>query len=108
MRTDRRAWPQYISRRLLITRNVSLITLLPSCTPSLLLTADTIMHSLSSSEIINLLERPQSRPTEPLLLIYSFQLRSAFRATTTPSQPRALDTVACVVHAQTAAYKAPI
>ena len=57
---------------------------------------------------------PQSRRTDPLLLIYSFQFRSAFRSTTTPSQPRALDTVACVDQAQTtpshepAANKAPI
>jgi len=34
------------------------------------------------------LERPQSRLTDPLLLIYSFQFRSAFRATTTLSQPQ--------------------
>ena len=33
-------------------------------------------------------EGPQSRRTEPLLLIYSFQFRSDFRATTTPSQPQ--------------------
>jgi len=53
------------------------------------------------------LQRRQSRHTDPLLLIYSFQFRSAFHATTTPSQPRALDTVACVDHAQPAADKAP-
>jgi len=47
------------------------------------------------------LERPLSRRTDPLLLIYSFQFRSAFRAATTPSQPRPLDTVACVDYAQT-------
>jgi len=34
------------------------------------------------------LERPELRRTDPLLLIYSFQFRSAFRATTTPSQPQ--------------------
>ena len=39
--------------------------------------------------------------TDPLLLIYSFQFRSAFRATTTSSQPRPLDTVACADHAET-------
>ena len=57
----------------------------------------------------------QSRRTDPLLLIYSFQCGSAFRATTTPSQPRALDTVACVDHTHTTPsqpqirrpYKAP-
>ena len=47
-------------------------------------------------------ERPQSRRTDPLLLIYSFQFRSAFHAMTTPSQPCAIDTVACVEHAQLA------
>jgi len=34
------------------------------------------------------LERRQSRRTDPLLLVYSFQFRSAFRATATPSQPQ--------------------
>ena len=34
----------------------------------------------------NALERPQSRSTDPLLLIYSLQFRSAFLSTT-PSQP---------------------
>jgi len=54
------------------------------------------------------IERPQSRcpAHRPLLLIYSFQFRSDFRATTTPSQPRPLDTVACVDHTQPAADKA--
>ena len=48
-----------------------------------------------------------------LLLIYSFQFRSAFRATTTPSRPRPLDTIACQVssprtdYAQPAADNAP-
>ena len=37
--------------------------------------------------VCSVLERPQSRRTDPLLLICSFQFRSAFRATTTPSQP---------------------
>jgi len=53
------------------------------------------------------LECPQSRCTDPLLVIYSFQFRFTFRATTTPSQQRALDTVACVNHAQPATDKAP-
>jgi len=53
--------------------------------------------AISSSIIV---ERPQSRCTDPLLLIYSFQFRSAFRATTTPSQPRALDIVVRVDHTQ--------
>jgi len=52
-------------------------------------------------EHVSKLERPQSRRTDPLLLIYSFQFSSAFRVTTTPSQPLPLDTVACVDHAQT-------
>jgi len=35
-----------------------------------------------------LLERPQSRRTNPLLLIYTLQFRSALHAATTPSQPQ--------------------
>jgi len=54
-----------------------------------------------------ILERPQSRHTDHLLLIYSFQFRSAFRAMTTPSQPSQLDTVPCVDHTQPAADKVP-
>jgi len=48
-----------------------------------------------------LLKCPQSRRTDPLLLIYSLQFRSPFSATTTCSQPRTLD------YAQPAADKAP-
>jgi len=55
---------------------------------------------------LRLLERPHLRRTDPLLLIYSFQFRSAFRATTTPSQTRALDTTPD--HAQPATDMAPI
>jgi len=57
------------------------------------------------------LERPRSRHTDPLLLIYSFQFRSAFRATTMPSQLRPPETVACqpypVNHTLPTADKAP-
>jgi len=42
-----------------------------------------------------------------LLLIYSFQFRSAFRATTTPSRPRPLDTIACQVSSPRTDYAQP-
>jgi len=42
-----------------------------------------------------------------VLLIYSFQFRSAFRAATTPSQLCPLDTGVCVDHAQPAEDKVP-
>jgi len=57
--------------------------------------------------VFNITRTPPVEVHRPLLLIYSFQFRSAFHATTMPSQPRPLDTIVCVDHAQPATDKAP-
>jgi len=52
-------------------------------------TSNRVQHLLITACVSGeILERPQSRRTDPLLLIYSFQFGPAFRATTTPSQPQ--------------------
>ena len=50
---------------------------------------------------------PPVKAHRPVVTYLQFPNQVCFRATTMPSQPRALDTVACVNHAQPAADKAP-
>ena len=44
-------------------------------------------RNLPFTQMLCKLQRPQSTRTDPLLLIYSFQFRSAFCEMTAPSQP---------------------
>ena len=44
------------------------------------------------------LERPQSRRADPLLLIHSFQFRSAFRSATTPGQSQIMRPLPSLTH----------
>jgi len=64
-----------------------------------------VKHQLSHTSGHSIvLERPQSRCTDPLLLIYSFQFRSAFRASTTPSQPQSCACRATTTPSQSHAF----